>query len=253
MKHFASLLRHEIGVLIYSPATYIATVLFLGLMGFIFQQLLNDFVRAASDTPPAVDFFKLFWLPALFLTPLLTMHTIAEERRRGTLETLMTTPVTTAEVVLAKYVAAYLFYALLWLATLSFHWMLYHFAEDPRVIDPGPLVGGYLFVTLSGLMFIATGIFASSLTRSQLVAGLLAFALTLMLTLGLRALADIEVFRPEHSRLLGAVVDHVQVFRHGEDFVSGVFDTRAPVFYLSTAGFFLFLTMLALDARSARS
>ncbi len=253
MKHYFTLLRHEIRVLLITPATYIATVLFLGLMGFVFQQLLVAFVREARDTPPAVDFFSLFWLPVFFLSPLLTMRSLAEERRMGTLETLMTTPVTTAEVVLAKFSAAYLFYLGLWLSTLSFHWVLYKFAADPRLIDPGPLLGGYLFVALSGLMFIAAGIFASALTRSQLVAGLFTLALAFAFTLGFRYLADFAVFQSDPGGVRAIVVDHLQVFQHAQDFVSGVFDTRAPVLYLSVAGLLLFLSMLVLDARSTRT
>lgn len=253
MKHFFILLRHEVRVLLISPATYIATVLFLGLMGFIFQGLLVSFVRESQDVSPAVGFFNLFWVPVFFLSPLLTMRSLAEERRLGTIETLMTTPVTTPEVVLAKFFAAYLFYLALWLSTLSFHWVLFRFAEDPRLIDPGPLVGGYLFVALSGLMFIAAGIFASALTRSQLVAGLLTFTMSFVFTLGFRYLADFSLFQNDPESLRAIIVDHVQIFQHAEDFVSGVFDTRAPVLYLSTTGILLFLAMLALDARSVRT
>jgi len=253
VRHFFTLLRHEIRILLITPATYIAAILFLGLMGWVFQDLLVAFVRTARDTAPAVDFFRLFILPVLFLSPLLTMHTIAEERRLGTLETLVTTPVATPEIILAKFFAAYLFYVVLWLSTLSFHWVLYRFADNPQVLDPGPLIGGYLFVSLSGLMFIAAGIFSSSLTRSQLVAGLLTFAISFGLTIGLRYLGDPALFEPEPDTLLATIVGHVQIFQHAEDFVSGVLDTRAPVLYFSVAGILLFLSMLALDARSVRT
>ncbi len=253
MKHFFTLLHHEIRVLIITPSTYIALVLFLGVMGFFFQELLAAYAAEPSDTPPAVGFFRLFFVPVFFLTPLLTMRSLAEERRMGTIETLMTTSVTSMEVVLAKFCAAYFYYLVMWLSTLSFHYVLYRFAANPQVIDPGPLLGGYLFVALSGLMFIATGIFSSAVTRSQLVAGLLAFSLTIMLTLGLKKLADLALFTTEPGDVYNAIVDHVQIFQHADDFVAGVFDSRAPVFYVSTAGLLLFLSVLALDARSARS
>jgi len=253
VRHFFILLRHEVRVLLISPATYIAAVLFLGVMGFFFQELLANYAAEPSDVSPAVGFFRLFFFPVFFLTPLLTMRSLAEERRLGTIETLMTTPVTSLVVVLSKFTAAYLYYLALWLSTLSFHYVLYRFAANPQVIDPGPLLGGYLFVALSGLMFIATGIFASAMTRSQLVAGLLSFALTILLTLGLRKLADLTLFITRPGDLVDAVAAHVQIFQHADDFVSGVFDTRAPVFYLSMTALLLFLSVLALDARSARS
>jgi ABC-2 type transport system permease protein len=253
VKHFFSLLRHEIRVLLISPATYIGAVLFLGLMGAIFQDLLAGFVSTASDASPAVEFFRYFFVPAIGLTPLLTMRSLAEERRLGTIETLMTTPVTTAEVVLAKYVASYLFYLGLWASTLSFFWVLFHFAEDPRVIDIGPLIGGYIFVALSALMYIAIGIFASAVTRSQLIAALLAFALTILVTVGSRYLPEIIEVRSAPNSLYALAIDHVQMFQQETDFVNGKFDTRAPVLYASLAGLFLFLSMMAVDARSARN
>jgi len=253
VNHFFTLLRHEIRALLISPATYIATVLFLGLMGFIFQGLLVSFVRESRETSPAVDFFSLFWLPVFFLSPLLTMRSLAEERRLGTLETLMTTSVSSPEVVLSKFFAAYGFYLTLWLSTLSFHWVLFEFAENPKLIDPGPLIGGYVFVALSGLMFIAAGIFSSALTRSQLVAGLLTLAMSFVFTLGFRYLDDFTIFQSEADSLRSVIIDHVQIFQHAEDFVSGVIDTRAPVLYLSMTGILLFMAMLALDARSVRT
>lgn len=253
MKHFFTLLRHEIGVLLINPATYIATVVFLVLMGMVFQQLLSEYAHAASDTSPAVGFFRFFFLPVLLLTPLLTMHSLADERRRGTIETLLTTPVTTAEVVLAKFGASYFFYVLLWGSTVSFHWLLFRFAESPAAIDPGPLIGGYTFIALCGLPFIAIGIFASSLTRSQLVAALITFALSgilfLIVPLTLNRVFPADV-RP--GSVLGLLIDHVQVTQHANDFIAGTLDTRAPVLFVSVAAFWLFLAILALDARTIR-
>lgn len=253
MKHFFTLLRHETRVLLISPATYVGSVIFLGLMGFIFQEILQSLAGGANEGSPAAVFFRLFFLPAFFLMPLLTMRSLAEERRLGTIETLMTTPVTTAEVVLAKFFAAYLFYVGLWSSTLSFFWVLYRFAENPAVLDPGPLIGGYSFVALSALMYVAIGVFASALTRSQLVAALLGFALSLLITVGGRYVPEILLAPAAPEELLGRAVEHVQIFQHADDFVNGVFDSRAPVLYASACGLFLFLAMLALDARSTRS
>ncbi len=253
VKHFFILLRHEIGVLLINPATYIATVVFLVLMGGIFQQLLSEYAHAASDTSPAVSFFKLFWLPVMVLTPLLTMHSLADERRRGTIETLLTTPVTTAEVVLAKFGASYFLYLALWGSTISFHWVLYHFAETPGALDPGPLIGGYTFIALCGLPYIAIGIFASSLTRSQLVAALVTFALCGIFTFAPLALPQLIPLEADPGPHLRAFIDHVQVTQHASDFISGTIDTRAPVLFVSCAALWLFLGVLALDARSARA
>src|ERR1035437_454382 len=117
MKHFFTLLSHEIRMLLVSPSTYLAAVLFLAFMGFIFTTILELFSKAPQEMSPAQYFFDLFWLPVLFMVPMLTMKCLAEERRLGTIETLLTTPVTTTEVVLGKYGAAYLLYVALWGST----------------------------------------------------------------------------------------------------------------------------------------
>src|SRR3954469_1834361 len=197
MRHYFTILSHEIRTLLYSPSTYIAAVFFLGVMGFIFASILDIYSKSPQETPPAVAFFQFFWFPVLFMVPLLTMKTIADERRQGTLETLLTTPVSTAEVVLGKFSAAYLFYLLLWGSTLGFHYILQLYARDQRFLDSGPLVGGYLFIAVSGLLFIAIGILASTLTRSQAVAGILTFTLLLGLIGGFSYMSELSVLNAE--------------------------------------------------------
>jgi ABC-2 type transport system permease protein len=253
MRHFLILLRHEIRMLLISPGAYIAAFLFLLVMGFVFQDLLTNFARQARETPPAADFFQLFWLPVFFMVPLLTMRSLAEERRSGTLETLMTTPVTAAEVVLSKFVAAYLYYFALWLITASFHGVLYYFAGEARLLDPGPLVGGYLFVGLSGLLFIAAGIFASAVSRSQLVAGIFSFALVFAIIIGGRYAADLAQVQEGTATWLKQAVEHVQVFQHVEDFASGVLDSRPLALYLTGSFLFLVLSVAAIEARSGKN
>ena len=117
MKHFFTILSHEIRMLLVSPSTYIAAVAFLWLMGFIFTGILEQFSKAPQAESPAAIFFTLYWFPVIFMVPLLTMKCLAEERRLGTIETLLTTPVTTTEVVLGKYAAAYLLYVAFWAST----------------------------------------------------------------------------------------------------------------------------------------
>ena len=107
MKHFPTLLSHELRMLLVSPATYVAATLFLGFMGLIFAKILEIYSGSAQESSPAIVYFQLFWLPVCVMVPLLTMKCLAEERRLGTIETLLTTPVTTTEVVLAKFGAAY--------------------------------------------------------------------------------------------------------------------------------------------------
>src|SRR5688572_26466663 len=166
MRHYFTILSHEIRALLYNPSTYIAAVLFLLVMSFIFTGILDAYSKSPQETPPAAVFFQLFWLPVFFMVPLLTMKSLAEERRLGTLETLLTTPVTTPQVVLAKFFAAYGLYLALWAATGGFFYILQRFAGGTQRLDFGPLIGGYLFIGVSGTLFVAVGILASALTRN---------------------------------------------------------------------------------------
>lgn len=249
MRHFFTILSHEIRALLFSAGTYIAAVLFLLVMAFVFVSILGDYTKTPQEAPPAAVFFRLFWLPVFFMVPLLTMRSLAEERRLGTLETLLTTPVSTAEVVLGKFVASYVLYLLLWASTLGFHYVLFRFARDARLLDPGPLIGGYLFIAVSGLLFIATGIFASAMTRSQAVAGILCCTMLIGLILGLRYAADLTVLNQEVLHPAKAAVDSLQIFQHLDDFTHGVVDTREIIFYFSGATLALIFSILGVEAK----
>ncbi len=236
-----------------APATYVAGFLFLLVMGFSFQWIVEDFTQNAHETIPVAIFLQIFWLPVFFMVPLLTMKSFAEEKRIGTLETLLTTPVTTVEVVLAKFVAAYVLYALLWGVTLGFNYLLLRFTGDARLVESGPLFGSYLFLFLSGLLFIAIGIFSSSITRNQLVAGILCFTMLFALLIVSRYLAELANFGMDYLSLSKSAIDYLQVFQHAEDFSRGIIDTRAIVFYVSTAGLFLVLSILTIESKLWRS
>jgi ABC-2 type transport system permease protein len=253
MRSFRILLAHELRMLLVSPATYIAATLFLLVMGFIFAGILETFAAAPQQGSPAAVFFQLFWLPVFFMVPLLTMKSLAEERRLGTLETLLTTPVTTAQVVLAKFFAAYALYLALWGATGGFFYILHSFSGPAHALEKGPLIGGYLFIAVSGLLFISVGILASALTRNQAVAGIFAFVLLLMLVVGTRFAGTLEVLKLDHLAALRAAVDYFQVFTHLEDFTRGVIDTRQVLYYVSGTVLALILGILGVEAKLLHS
>ncbi|QYM80048.1 ABC transporter permease subunit [Horticoccus luteus] len=253
MKHFLTLLSHEIRMLLVNPSTYIAATLFLAVMGFMFTGILEAFSKAPQETSPAQMFFQSFWLPVFFMVPLLTMKSLAEERRLGTIETLLTTPVTTTEVVLGKYGAAYFLYMLLWSSTGGFFYILSRFAGDDHFLDPGPLVGGFLFVAVSGLLFIAIGIFASSLSRNQAVAGILGFTMIFALIVGTNFLAQAQWLNRDVLSPVKSAVEYAQIFQHLEDFTRGVVDTRQILFYLSGTVLVLIFSILGVEAKLLHS
>lgn len=249
MRHFFTILGHEIRMLLVSTSTYIAAVLFLFVMGFIFTFLINDYSEAPHETSPAYDFFRLFWLAVFIMVPLMTMKSVSEERRLGTLETLLTTPVSTAEVVLGKYGAAYFLYMALWGSTSGLFYILHRFAANSRLVDPGTLVGGYLYIAVSGLFFVAIGVFASALARNQAVAAVLALVMLVVLIFGTKLALEIQFLQLEALRPVRTALDYAQVFQHLDDFSRGVFDTRHLFFYFTGTTLTLILTILGVEAK----
>ena len=253
MRHFPLLLAHELRMLAVSVATYSAAVLFLLLMGLFYFLVLYYFDSQMRNDPPAAQYFQMFWIPVFFVVPLLTMKSLAEERRHGTLEALLTTPASTLEIVLAKYFAAYLFYLALWALTLLFPLIAVKYLPitraDSPLLDTASLMGGFLFVAFSGLLYIALGIFASSLTRNTLVAGMLSFSMLFVLIISGNLLPHIPLQGPWASHLLPAI-DYLKTFQHLEDFSRGVIDTRPFFLYASNTLLVLGLTTLVVEARA---
>lgn len=253
MKHFFTILSHEIRMLLVSPSTYIAATIFLAIMGAIFTSMLDYYSKAAQEVTPAVVFFQYFWVPVLIMVPLLTMKSIAEERRLGTLETLLTTPVTTAEVVIGKFFAAYFLYMALWACTGGLFFILHKFALDTRFIEQGPLTGGYIFVTISGLLFVSIGIFCSSLARNQAVAGILCCFLLFILIVGLSFLTGVDILRDEAMKPVQTIVNHAQVFQHLADFSRGIVDIRQVLFYVSGTVLALIFSIFTVEVKLLHS
>lgn len=242
MRHFFTLFKHELRMLLISPSTYIAAVLFLSLMGFIYWAILRGMVNTPSETLPTVQFFSVFWIPVLFVVPLLTMRSIAGERSSGTLDTLMTTPTSFVAVIISKFSGAYVFYMLLWVLTLGFPLLtqkLYpHAAESGALLEYAPLAGSFLFLATSGILFISIGIFSSSVTRSQVVAGMLSFTTLFVVIIGGQQISNIADTGSGLSSLMLATVNYLQIFEHLDDFSRGIIDTR-PFFYYSSTGLLL--------------
>ena len=253
MRHFLTILGHEIRMLLVSPSTYIAAVLFLAFMGFIFAGILAEYTAMPQDNSPAIAFFELFWVPVIFIVPLLTMKSISEERRLGTLETLLTTPISTAEVVLGKYGAAYFLYFSLWSATAGFFYILHRFTNDAFLLDTGPLLGGYVFIAVSGLFFVAIGIFASSLSRNQAVAGILGVVMLFGLIIGTQLLSGLAALNLEIFAPIKQSINYARVFTHLDDFTRGIIDARQLLFYISGTTLTLIFSILGLEAKLVHS
>ncbi|HUS64871.1 MAG TPA: ABC transporter permease [Kofleriaceae bacterium] len=242
------LARRELAAYFLSPVSYLVLTLFLLVEGYtfwLFTELLNG-----RDTPHGAVmryFFGgtfLYWLFLMFLVSVLTMRLIAEERRQGTLEPLLTAPVDEADVVIGKYLGALGFYALLWVPTLLYVLVLNAYAPEGAAPDPGPIAAGYLGTLLVGAGALGLGLFASAVTRNQILAAVLSFVMLSMLLL-VGALGDALV----RSGRWAPVLQHINLFRHMEDFGRGIVDTRHVVYHLGLAALSLFAATRVLELK----
>jgi ABC-2 type transport system permease protein len=233
----------ELRAYFFSPLAYIVLFFFLVANGFIFVYLVSQLNDPRSPGgPPLGYFFQATWLMLLLLGPLLTMRLVSEELRSGSIEVLMTAPVTEGQVIAGKFLAALTFYAFLWLPTVAYGLMISAYEK----VDWGPVGAGYLGVMLIGSLFLAIGIFASAMTRSQLLAAMTTGALLFVLFL-------IGVFEElVNNDAAKKAFNYMSLWNHIEEFSNGIVDTRRLVFYLSGTLFFLFLASRALEDKKWR-
>jgi ABC-2 type transport system permease protein len=247
MQAFFTLVRRELSSLFYSWTGYIIIAGVAFLLGFSFSSMLRGLNTQPTPVPVTQLFYETlyFWLVVLIVSPLITMRSFAFEKSSGTYETLMTTPVGDAQVVLAKYVGAMLFYLILWLPLLGCVLVVRAYSNDPTALDPGALGSTYFGIFLLGSAFMAIGIFASTLTRSQIIAAMVAFALGLSLFM----LSFLSAAVATQTGWEAQVVAHLALMEHMRDFAHGVVDVRPVLLYLTLTIFFLFLSWRTVESR----
>jgi len=239
MRGFVPILKRELFAFFVTPLAWVLITVFLLVQGMHFFLLIEHFSSApdlGSDQTPMQAFFGktvLLYLVLFLLIPAMTMRLFAEERRSGTIESLMSTQVTSVGVVAAKFCAALVVYIAMWAPTLLYLVILQRAGE----VDWHAAAGAYLGVVAIGAAYIAIGLFMSSLTQSQF----LALVLTAMVILAFFILGVGE-FVTKEGTLLHAICEHVSAWAHMNSFASGVIDSRAVIFYGSITLLPLFLT-----------
>jgi ABC-2 type transport system permease protein len=246
MQAYLTLTRRELGSFFFSWTGYIVIAGAAFLIGLSFVSLLGKLVGESTPMPITELFLNLcFWLILLFSAPIITMRLFALEKFSGTFETLMTAPVGDAQVVLAKYTAAMVFFLLMWAPLLACIFILRYFTRGSSMLDPGTLASTFLGIFLVGSLYMAAGCFASALTRSQIVAAMISFALGLALFLA-SFLGD--QFAPVKTWQV-QTLNCICILEHMKEFARGVVDTRYVVFYLTSTLFFLFLACRVVESR----
>ncbi len=247
MRAYCTLTRRELASFFVSLNGYVIIAAAVFLMGLSFVVMLYDLQAEATPVPITQLFFStaFFWLIVLLASPVITMRLFALEKFSGTFETLMTTPVSDLQVVLAKFTAAMVFYLVMWLPLLAYILILRHYTWDAEALDWGLIGGTFLGIALLGGLFMSLGCFASALTRTQIIAAMISFTLGFTLFL----LSFLPGHLPLTAGWVGTILSYFALADHMNDFARGLVNTRYVVFYVSLAVFFLFLTLRVVESR----
>jgi ABC-2 type transport system permease protein len=246
MGRYLTLVRRELGGYFGTFSGYVVIAAVLFLLGLSFMDILAR-LTTPTEMPLTEGFFITFyfWIIFLLTAPVMTIRSFVLEKFSGTYETLMTSPVSDLQVVLAKFTGALIFYALTWFPLLVYLLIVRRYTDDPAALDFRVVASTFSGILLIGAVYMALGCFASSLTRSQTVAAILSYALGLGLFLiSLRALTA----APNLGWAV-KVYGHMAMTDHLEHFARGLVDTPVLVYYLSLTIFFLFLTWKVVESR----
>ncbi len=240
MSNFLTIWRRELAGCFYSPVAYVTMVIFLSVSGgtFITEALRSE----GSGGPLSIILFASIIIWVTVLITVIAMRLFAEENRSGTLETLMTAPVTEAEVVLGKYAGAMTFLLVVLAPTIGNVYLLERLSDGLQGIDTGAVLGGTLIMVLVSGLCMAIGLLISLMTRNQIVAAIGTFcAVWLILLFGWMA-SSLSIVPP-------GIVEYFSTMAQIEDGARGSIDSRPVVLYVSTTAFMLFAAVKRLESR----
>jgi ABC-2 type transport system permease protein len=256
MKHLPAIAGRELRSYFVSPVAYVVLVLFAVLGGFFFvasvlsfdanvaqaqQFQAFDFLRELNLNDHLImPFYQIMWIVVLFLVPGLTMGLFASEKTNGTQELLLTSPLTIWDIVLGKFLAGAVFVLLLGAIVGAFPALLFVYGDPELLVT----LSGLLGVVLVGFTYVAIGAFASSLTRSQMVAFLLTFVVLLILLI-LPAISDLDVAGTGGA---GEVLRWLSTETHLDELVKGLVDTRHLAYFAVMIAGFLVLTKASVES-----
>lgn len=243
MTNIIILLKRQLRAYFQTPIAYVVMIVFLVVSGLSLCRPLVQHLGEQIGIGDLLFGAPYFWVAVQAAIALITMPLFAEERRTGTLEMLLTTPVTDLQVVLGKYAGALIFFLLLTTPTAAYFILLKAVAPGVAMLDWAPIFTGYLILWLIGSCFIAIGMFVSALTRSQVVAAMGCFIAVSILFF----LDTVRLALP--GTTAQAALTYLSGAQHIRDFAQGVVDTRPIVLYLSLAVFFVFATVKVIEAR----
>jgi ABC-2 type transport system permease protein len=253
MRNTLAIAQRELNAYFASPIAYVLIGFFALLFGWFFYVPLAYFqqqsMNMGMNPGQALNINQMLVGPTLmnttvimlFLFPLITMRTYSEEKRSGTIELLLTSPVTDVQIILGKFLGAMLLYAAMLAITLIHVGILFIYGEP----EWKPIATGYLGLLLMGGSFLSLGLFISSLTKNQIVAGIATFAVFLMLWV-------VNWIGTFVGPTMQTILTHLSLTDHFDDFAKVIIDTKHVIYYLSFMAFGLFLTAKSVDSERWR-
>jgi ABC-2 type transport system permease protein len=256
MRNILAIVERELRAYFNSPIAYVILTIFVLLSGIFFRSILAQVLELGlrsqfqaqqlgprpMDMPGMISrgFLSTMSVILLFIMPILTMGLFSEEKKRGTIELLLTAPLTDLQVVLGKFFAAGAFFIILLLSTWVPMAVLYLYSTPGPA--SGPILTAYLGLLLYGLAIVAIGLFISTLTENQIIAAVLSFGTIMILWL-----VDV-VANNSDSPTSKSVLTYLSILSHLDDFMKGVLSTSNIIFYVSLMLVGLFLTYRSLDS-----
>jgi ABC-2 type transport system permease protein len=254
MRNVLAIAHKELKSYFASPIAYVVIGLFALLYGYFYAVMLQYFVRAGMNMnpmqgPSVLNINQDMLRPVLqnvtvlllFVLPAMTMRTYSEERRSGTIELLLTSPLTDLQIVLGKFVGALTLYAVMLSVTVVHTAVLFIYGSP----ELKPILTSYLGLLLLGGSFISVGLFISTLTTNQIVSYIITFSVFLLLWV-------INWFGSFSSGWVTELLSYLAIVEHFDDFSKGVIDTTHVIYYLSLISLGLFLTAKSVDTERWR-
>jgi ABC-2 type transport system permease protein len=256
MTNILAIAQKELKAYFASPIAYIVIGFWSLLYGYFFVAILSFFVRQSMQMgqfgmqgPQSMNVNQQLIRPllqnvnilVLFLMPMVTMRTYAEEKRSGTIELLLTSPVTDFQIIIGKFLGAMALYGAMLAVTLIHIGLLFVYGHP----EWKPIITTYIGLLLFGGCFVSLGLFISSLTKNQIVAGMVTFAVFLLLWI-------ITWIGSFSGPTVDKITQYLSILDHLDDFGKGVLDTTHVIYYLSFITFGLFLTAKSVDSERWR-
>jgi len=255
MKSVWTIAKKELKTFLFSPIAYILTAFFLLVSGFFFYNILawaNDQTMRMMQSGYGMErlninqmlfqpFFNNMTIILMFLLPMLTMRLFADEKKMRTEELLLTSPLRLSSIIIGKYLAALIIYAIILLLTATFAVFVFAYGNP----EPAPLLTAYLGLFLLGAVFIAIGLFASALTENQVIAAVIAFSTIILIWV----ISWVGESGPGAWR---GILTYLSFFSHFKNMVTGVIDTQDIVYYLTFIFLSLYLTRSVFEFRKWR-